>query len=39
MGGAPGAGGMPNFGGAGAPGAGPQSGAKGTASGSAEDVE
>ena len=39
MGGAPGAGGMPNFGGAGAHGPGPQSGSKGTASGSAEDVE
>ena len=43
MGGAPGAGGMPNFGGAhpgaGAPGAGPSPGAKGTATGGAEDVE
>ena len=45
MGGAPGAGGMPNFGGAGfpggagAPGSGPQTGSKGSATGSAEDVE
>ena len=38
MGGAPG--GMPNFHpGAGGPGAGPEPGSKGTASGSAEDVE
>ena len=43
MGGAPGAGGMPNFGGAqpgAAPGtAGPNPGARGTATGGAEDVE
>ena len=41
MGGAPG--GMPNFhpgaGGPGAPGAGPETGSKGTATGGAEDVE
>ena len=39
IGGAPGAGGIPNLGDAGTHGSGPQSGSKGTVSGRAEDVE